>query len=206
MLRRFACAGARRGRLHPRVKSKTRNRTASIVWCSRHTPFPPSFPLSPSFSPSSPSSPDCLTQSSRAPPVRPLKPSSYDQPFKKTQWRASVPYPIGADQEIRTIPSGARVATFSLATSQRWNDRDGKPCERTQWHRIVVWGSLPATFAFVEKYLHKGDRVYVAPRRVRRADPPPASSPAPLITAAESTSPALISVIHRVTPLSSNDR
>jgi single-strand DNA-binding protein len=68
---------------------------------------------------------------------------------------------LGADPEIRTIPSGARVATFSLATSQRWNDRDGKPCERTQWHRIVVWDSLPATFAFVEKYLHKGDRVYV---------------------------------------------
>ena len=68
---------------------------------------------------------------------------------------------LGADPEIRTIPSGARVATFSLATSQRWNDRDGKPCERTQWHRIVVWDSLPATFGFVEKYLHKGDRVYV---------------------------------------------
>lgn len=68
---------------------------------------------------------------------------------------------LGADPEVRTIPSGARVATFSLATSQRWNDRDGKPCEKTQWHRIVVWESLPATFAFVEKYLHKGDRVYV---------------------------------------------
>lgn len=68
---------------------------------------------------------------------------------------------LGADPEIRTIPSGARVATFSLATSQRWNDRDGKPCERTQWHRIVVWDSLPATFGFVEKYLRKGDRVYV---------------------------------------------
>jgi single-strand DNA-binding protein len=68
---------------------------------------------------------------------------------------------LGADPEIRTIPSGARVATFSLATSQRWNDRDGKPCERTHWHRIMVWDSLSATFAFVEKYLHKGDRVYV---------------------------------------------
>jgi single-strand DNA-binding protein len=68
---------------------------------------------------------------------------------------------LGADPEIRTISSGARVATFSLATSQRWNDRDGKPCERTQWHRIVVWDSLPATFGFVEKYLTKGDRVYV---------------------------------------------
>ena len=68
---------------------------------------------------------------------------------------------LGADPEIRTIPSGARVATFSLATSHRWNDRNGKACERRQWHRIVVWDSLPATFAFVETYLRKGDRVYV---------------------------------------------
>ena len=68
---------------------------------------------------------------------------------------------LGADPEIRTTPSGARVAQFSLATTRRWNDRDGKPCEKTQWHRIVVWDSLPATFGFVEKYLRKGDRVYV---------------------------------------------
>ena len=68
---------------------------------------------------------------------------------------------LGADPEIRTIPSGARVAHFSLATTQRWNDRDGKPREKTQWHRVVVWDTLTATFAFVEKYVRKGDRVYV---------------------------------------------
>lgn len=68
---------------------------------------------------------------------------------------------LGTDPEIRTIPSGARVATFSLATSHRWTDGDGKAREKTQWHRIVVWDSLPATFTFVEKYLRKGDRVYV---------------------------------------------
>jgi single-strand DNA-binding protein len=68
---------------------------------------------------------------------------------------------LGTDPEIRIIPSGARVAHFSLATTRRWSDGDGHSCEKTQWHRIVVWDSLPATFAFVETYLRKGDRVYV---------------------------------------------
>jgi single-strand DNA-binding protein len=68
---------------------------------------------------------------------------------------------LGADPEIRTISSGARVAQFSVGTTRRWEGRDGKPREKTQWHRVLVWDSLPATFGFVEKYLRKGDRVYV---------------------------------------------
>ncbi len=68
---------------------------------------------------------------------------------------------LGADPEIRTTPGGARVAQFSLATSRRWNDREGQPQEKTQWHRVVVWDSLPRTFGFVEKYLRKGDRAYI---------------------------------------------
>ena len=68
---------------------------------------------------------------------------------------------LGADPEIRTTNSGSRVAQFSLATTRRWNDREGQAQEKTQWHRIVVWDSLPGMFAFVEKYLRKGDRVYV---------------------------------------------
>jgi hypothetical protein len=68
---------------------------------------------------------------------------------------------LGADPEIRTTSSGARVAQFSLGTTRRWEGRDGKPREKTQWHRVLVWDSLAATFAFVEKYLRKGARVYV---------------------------------------------
>jgi len=68
---------------------------------------------------------------------------------------------LGADPEIRTTPGGARVAQLSLATTRRWNDADGKPKEKTQWHRIAVWDSLPGTFAFVETYFRKGDRVFV---------------------------------------------
>jgi single-strand DNA-binding protein len=68
---------------------------------------------------------------------------------------------LGADPEIRTLPDGARAATFALATTRRWNDREGAQQERSQWHRITVWDSLPSTFAFVEAYARKGDRVYV---------------------------------------------
>jgi len=68
---------------------------------------------------------------------------------------------LGTDPEIRTVPGGARVAQFSLATSSRWTDRDGVQREKKQWHRILVWDSLPATLEFVEKYVRKGDRVYV---------------------------------------------
>jgi single-strand DNA-binding protein len=68
---------------------------------------------------------------------------------------------LGTDPEIRTTTSGSHVAHISLATTRRWNDREGQAQEKTQWHRIVVWDSVPGTFAFVEKYLRKGDRVYV---------------------------------------------
>jgi single-strand DNA-binding protein len=68
---------------------------------------------------------------------------------------------LGADPEIRTLPGGGRVANLGLATTRRWTDRDGKPREKTQWHRVAVWDSLPSTFAFVETYVRKGDRVFV---------------------------------------------
>ncbi|HEX8693757.1 MAG TPA: single-stranded DNA-binding protein [Longimicrobium sp.] len=65
---------------------------------------------------------------------------------------------LGSDPEIRTIPSGARVAQFSLATSRRWTDKNGQQQEKTEWHRIVVWDRLVDV---VEKWVHKGDRLYV---------------------------------------------
>jgi single-strand DNA-binding protein len=64
----------------------------------------------------------------------------------------------GNDPEIRTIPSGARVAQFSVATSRRWTDKNNQQQEKTEWHRIVVWDRLVDV---VERYLRKGDRVYV---------------------------------------------
>ena len=65
---------------------------------------------------------------------------------------------VGQDPEIRTIPSGARVAQFSVATSRRWNDKSGQQQEKTEWHRIVAWERL---VDIIERYVKKGDRIYV---------------------------------------------
>src|SRR3954447_18719530 len=65
---------------------------------------------------------------------------------------------VGSDPEIRTIPSGARVAQFSVATSRRWNDRSGQQQEKTEWHRVVAWEKL---VDIIERYVKKGDRIYV---------------------------------------------
>lgn len=49
---------------------------------------------------------------------------------------------LGADPEVRFTPSGQAVCNFRMATSEKWKDKDGKRQERTEWHRIVVWGKL----------------------------------------------------------------
>jgi single-strand DNA-binding protein len=72
--------------------------------------------------------------------------------------RATLIGNLGADPEVRTIGTGNRVANFSLATSRAWKDADGTPHERTDWHKVVVWG---ARVDVVEQYLKKGERVYV---------------------------------------------
>jgi single-strand DNA-binding protein len=68
---------------------------------------------------------------------------------------------LGRDPELRYTPNGQGVANFSLATNERWTDRDGKSQERTEWHRIVVWGKQAETCA---QYLQKGRTVYVEGR------------------------------------------
>jgi len=65
---------------------------------------------------------------------------------------------VGQDPEIRTIPSGARVAQFSVATNRRWNDKNGQQQEKTEWHRIVAWEKLVEV---IERFVKKGDRIYV---------------------------------------------
>jgi len=72
--------------------------------------------------------------------------------------RATLIGNLGADPEVRTVGAGNRVANFSLATSRSWKDADGTPHERTDWHKVVVWG---ARVDVVEQYLRKGERVYV---------------------------------------------
>ena len=72
---------------------------------------------------------------------------------------------LGADPEVRSTTGGNRVATFSLATSRTWNDASGAKQEKTEWHRCVVWNTKGSQQAdIVEKYVHKGDKLYVEGR------------------------------------------
>ena len=68
---------------------------------------------------------------------------------------------VGAEPEVRTTPSGTRVAKVSLATNRTWTDRSGQQQEKTEWHRLTFWDRLAE---IVERYVHKGDRLYVEGR------------------------------------------
>ena len=65
---------------------------------------------------------------------------------------------VGQDPDIRVAMNGNKVAKFSLATSEQWNDRAGQKQEKTQWHRCTCFGKLADV---VEQYVYKGDRLYV---------------------------------------------
>jgi single-strand DNA-binding protein len=72
---------------------------------------------------------------------------------------------LGNDPEVRSTTGGNRVATFSLATSRSWNDASGSKQEKTEWHRCVVWNTKSSQLAdIVEKYVKKGDKLYVEGR------------------------------------------
>ena len=72
---------------------------------------------------------------------------------------------LGNDPEVRSTSGGNRVATFSLATSRSWNGPAGDRQEKTEWHRCVVWNTKTSQLAdIVEKYVKKGDKLYVEGR------------------------------------------
>ena len=72
---------------------------------------------------------------------------------------------LGSDPEVRSTTGGNRVATFSLATSRSWNDQSGTKQEKTEWHRCVVWNTKSSQLAdIVERYVKKGDKLYVEGR------------------------------------------
>ncbi len=79
--------------------------------------------------------------------------------------RATLLGHAGRDPEIRDLANGEKAATFTLATTEKWKDREGNPAEATEWHRIVVYGP---TVAAVETMLRKGDRVMVEGRIATR--------------------------------------
>ncbi len=69
---------------------------------------------------------------------------------------------LGRDAELRYTPGGAAVATLNLATTEVWNDKaSGQKQEKTEWHRIVLWGKSAES---LNEYLTKGKQIYVEGR------------------------------------------
>ena len=69
---------------------------------------------------------------------------------------------LGRDAELRYTPGGAPVATLNLATTEVWNDKaSGQKQEKTEWHRVVLWGKSAETLS---EYLTKGKQIYVEGR------------------------------------------
>ncbi len=65
---------------------------------------------------------------------------------------------LGADPETKVLPSGQMVANFSLATGESYKDQNGNLVEKTEWHKIVVYGKLAE---ICKQYLKKGKQVYL---------------------------------------------
>src|SRR6478609_8565754 len=68
---------------------------------------------------------------------------------------------LGQNPEVKYTPSGAAVANFSVATNESWTDKSGQKQERTEWHRVVVWGKLAE---LCSQFLVKGRQVYLEGR------------------------------------------
>lgn len=67
---------------------------------------------------------------------------------------------LGQDPEVRNLPGGGKVCNLSVATSERWKDRNsGEQREKTEWHRVVIW--TEGLVGVAERYLRKGSKVYL---------------------------------------------
>jgi single-strand DNA-binding protein len=73
---------------------------------------------------------------------------------------------LGADPEVKTVTGGNTVTRLSIATSENWTDKEGQKQERTEWHRVVVWGKLAELCG---KYLAKGRQCYCEGRLQTRS-------------------------------------
>lgn len=80
--------------------------------------------------------------------------------------RATLLGRAGRDPDVRDLKNGGRTAAFTLATTERRTDRDGRTSEATEWHRVVVYGGLAEV---VGRLLRKGDPVLVEGRIATRA-------------------------------------
>lgn len=75
--------------------------------------------------------------------------------------RATIIGRLTRDIELRNLPSGNSVASFSLATNRRWTSKEGQAQEQTEFHNVVLWGRLAE---IANQYLKKGARVYIEGR------------------------------------------
>jgi single-strand DNA-binding protein len=73
---------------------------------------------------------------------------------------------LGRDPEVRSTPSGQPVATFTVATSRRWRDKNGQKQEQTEWHQVVCWGKQAE---IAGQYLTKGKQIFVEGRLQTRS-------------------------------------
>src|SRR5215470_8438397 len=73
---------------------------------------------------------------------------------------------LGADPELRYTPGGQAVCDIRLATNESWTDKNGQKQERTEWHRVVMWGK-PAEIC--KQYLTKGQKLYIEGRLQTRS-------------------------------------
>lgn len=65
---------------------------------------------------------------------------------------------LGKDPEVKTLENGAKVANFTLATSETYKNRDGQKVTQTEWHNIVLWRGLAD---IADRFLKKGNQVYI---------------------------------------------
>lgn len=73
---------------------------------------------------------------------------------------------LGQDPELKYTPGGAAVCNFSLATTEAWTDKSGQKQEKTEWHRVVVWGKLAE---LCNQYLAKGRQAFLEGRLQTRS-------------------------------------
>jgi len=73
---------------------------------------------------------------------------------------------VGRDPEMRYMPNGKPVTSFSVATSRSWTNSEGERCEETEWFNVVAWGNLAE---ICKQHFRKGQQVYVEGRLQTRS-------------------------------------
>lgn len=73
---------------------------------------------------------------------------------------------VGKDVEFKTTETGTKLAKFSLATTEKYTNKQGEKVQETQWHNILIWGNLAD---IANKYVNKGDLLYVEGKTINRS-------------------------------------